>query len=181
MPGRSITRFCLGAALAAGLGACSTDIQWNQINLVPKFYNPFGADPLSFRGAGGESLRPVTAEDLVTADGQCTLPQAIASASAQADNTAPVSAAPSDAGPTTRGGVALQMTECEVVTRAGAMDKVDIGANERNERAVTLTYMRGPWPGIYRFAEGRLVTIERVAEPPKPKAAPKAKTQKKRA
>ena len=55
MPGRFITRFCLGAALAAGLGACSTDIQWNQINLVPKLDNPFGADSLSYRGAGGDA------------------------------------------------------------------------------------------------------------------------------
>ncbi|MBZ0147273.1 MAG: hypothetical protein K8F62_06970, partial [Pseudorhodoplanes sp.] len=34
-----------------------------------------------------------------------------------------------------------------------------------------LTYREGPWPGIYRFRGGRLVSIERVEviEPPKPK------------
>lgn len=179
MPGRFITRFCAGAALAASLGACSSDIDYTRINLLPKMENPFTSSELTYRGAGGVALRPVSGEDLVTASGQCALPQAVAGASAQAD------AMPSDAAPVPdgvmRGGVALQMTECEVVARAGYTDKVDIGANERNERAVTLTYLQGPWPGIYRFTDGRLVSIERVAEPPKPKPAPKAKANQKRA
>jgi hypothetical protein len=45
---------------------------------------------------------------------------------------------------------------------------------------VVLTYLRGAWPGVYRFASGRLVAIERAPAPaPGPekpqKAAPKAK------
>ena len=58
------------------------------------------------------------------------------------------------------------MTECDVVRRAGATDKVDIAANERGERAVTLTFSRGPWPGVYRFTGGRLISIERLSGPP---------------
>lgn len=66
-------------------------------------------------------------------------------------------------------GVALQMTECQVVQMAGYTDRVEIGANERGQRTVTLTYMSGDRPGIYRFVGGRLASMERVAEPPQPK------------
>ena len=62
-------------------------------------------------------------------------------------------------------GVALQMTECEVVRVAGTTDRVEIGANERGQRIVTLTYMSGARPGIYRFVGGRLASMDRVAEP----------------
>ena len=44
------------------------------------------------------------------------------------------------------------------------------------ERSVTLTYLSGDRPGIYRFRNGRLVTMERVAEPAQPKRP--AKTAK---
>ena len=74
----------------------------------------------------------------------------------------PADAAPRPEAPLVPGGIALQMTECDVVRRAGAPEQVEIGANERGERAVVLTYMRGPRPGIYRFAGGRLVSIERA-------------------
>lgn len=62
-------------------------------------------------------------------------------------------------------GVALGMTECEVAARAGAPEQVNISVDERGERAVVLSYMRGEHPGIYRFRAGRLFIIERVAEP----------------
>jgi len=77
------------------------------------------------------------------------------------------------------GGIALQMTECDVVRRAGPVEKIDIGSDERGERAVTLTYLRGPWPGVYRFTGGRLVSIERApGPPPAPAKAPKATGKK---
>ena len=75
-------------------------------------------------------------------------------------------------------GISLQMTECEVVSRAGAPDNIEVGVNERGERAVALTFMRGARPGIYRFAAGRLNSIERGPEPPappKPQQKPPAK------
>jgi hypothetical protein len=78
-------------------------------------------------------------------------------------------------------GVALAMTECQVVQLAGYTDRVEIGA-EGGRRSVTLTYMSGTRPGIYRFRDGRLVSMERVEglpEPKKPKPAPrKTKTAK---
>lgn len=77
-------------------------------------------------------------------------------------------------------GIALQMTECEVVRVAGYTDRLEIGANERGQRSVTLTYMSGDRPGIYRFIGGRLASMERVAEPVQAKKPQKpAKTAKK--
>jgi hypothetical protein len=64
------------------------------------------------------------------------------------------------------------MTECDVVKRAGTPENVQLGTNDRGERAVTLTYSSGPRPGIYRFAAGRLYAIERAAEPPPEPAKP---------
>ena len=79
-------------------------------------------------------------------------------------------------------GVALQMTECEVVRVAGYTDRVEIATNERGQRSVMLTYLGGGRPGIYRFVGGRLASMERVAEPPQPKKPQKAtKTAKKTA
>jgi hypothetical protein len=63
------------------------------------------------------------------------------------------------------------MTECEVVKRAGAPDQIELGTTDRGERALTLTYSHGPRPGVYRFAGGRLASIERGAEPAAPPAA----------
>jgi hypothetical protein len=64
----------------------------------------------------------------------------------------------------TGAGIALDMSECEVVRRAGIPSRVDISRNERGERVTTLTYLTGPQPGIYRFIVGFLVSIERPPE-----------------
>jgi hypothetical protein len=65
-------------------------------------------------------------------------------------------------------GISLAMTECQVMSVAGNTDRVEIGANTRGERTVTLTYLSGDRPGIYHFRGGRLMSMERVAEPPAP-------------
>lgn len=79
--------------------------------------------------------------------------------------------------PPVAGGIALGMTECQAVQRAGTPTNVAISA-EKGERKVVITYLSGPWPGIYTFAGGRLSVVERAPEQPKP-AAPK-KTPKKK-
>ena len=64
-------------------------------------------------------------------------------------------------------------------SRAGSPNNVAIGAGEKGERKVVLTYLSGPWPGIYTFNDGRLKIIDRAPEQPKPaKAAPKKKPVK---
>ena len=90
------------------------------------------------------------------------------------------SAPPGARPPEVRGGprgISLAMTECQVVSVAGYTDRVEVSANERGERLVTLTYLSGDRPGIYRFRGGRLVLMERVAEPPQTKK-PQTKTAK---
>ena len=71
-------------------------------------------------------------------------------------------------------GVALQMTECQVVRVAGYTDRVEIGADPRGQRTVTLTYLSGHRPGIYHFVGGRLASMERIAEPAQPKKPQRA-------
>jgi hypothetical protein len=100
------------------------------------------------------ALPPPAAGELIGPEGQC----AAASSQANADAAA--------AG-LLQSGVALQMTECDVVRRAGAPDKIEFPPN-RYERAVVLTFLRGPRPGIYTFTGGRLVSIERTPELPAP-------------
>jgi hypothetical protein len=135
--------------LAPWVGACSSD--FNGSKILPKLGT---VESLSLGNAAPVAeLRPVTAADLVDPQGQCA-------------------AAPKGA-EGARGGIALQMTECELVSRAGTPENVELGTNERGERSATLTYSGGPRPGIYHFAAGRLTAIERGPEPPP--EPPKAK------
>ncbi len=141
---------------------------------------------------------PVGPEDLVSADGRCsfaTAETAQAAAPPVAQSPAdrpvgsvagdlagapmPVAAAPEPGAPQVMGGIALGMTECQAVQRAGLPGNVAISAGERGERSVVLTYLTGTWPGIYRFSDGRLNVIDRAPAPPEPpKAPPKKKTKK---
>jgi hypothetical protein len=142
------------AVLAPSVVACSSDI--GSVNILPKVAT---IESLSLGNAQpAHELRPVTAADLVDPQGQCAGGQATAA----------------------QGGIALEMTECEVVGRAGPPGNVQIGTNERGERSLTLTYMGGPRPGIYRFTGGRLYAVERGEEPPSPEPAkPKKPAPKK--
>ncbi len=77
------------------------------------------------------------------------------------------------------GGIALGMTECEAVRRGGQPSNVTIGAGDKGARKVVLTYLSGPWPGIYTFASGRLQEIDAAPVQPKPaKPAPKKKPKR---
>jgi hypothetical protein len=189
----------LPAALA--LGACSSSlVEFDNIR-KPDMATLFR--PLSVTNYKDQVQEPVTAEELVDASGRCAgafvpaEPAAVepaAQAEAQpgappvvlADTPQPAQAAgPSAVAlqetgvPLNPSPVALNMSECDVVKRAGLPERVEIGANERGDRSATLTYIQGPRPGIYRFTAGRLTSLERAPEPPpqpKPvKRAPKPK------
>ena len=82
--------------------------------------------------------------------------------------------------PQVAGGIALGMTECQAVQRAGVPTNVAISAGDKGERRAVLTFLSGPWPGIYTFADGRLKVIDRAPEQPKPAGAPAKKTPKKK-
>ena len=109
--------------------------------------------------------REVAPNDLLGPDGACAGSAVPAQEPAGGDTTAVPTTAP-----LVPGGIGIDMTECEVVQRAGRADNFEIGSNQRGERSVVLTYIHGPKPGIYKFAAGRLVAMERGPEPP---AAPK--------
>ena len=55
--------------------------------------------------------------------------------------------------------------------------RVAVSMSEPLQRLATLTYVSGERPGIYRFVNGRLNSMERVEEQPQPKKA--AKTARK--
>jgi hypothetical protein len=118
--------------------------------------------------------KPVTAEDLVSADGACP---GMAAANAPTNaNASDGTAAPA---PTTTGTVALGHTECDVVRGIGAPTSVNISNNERGERLAVINFSQGPRAGIYTFTSGRLSSIERGAEPvvePKPTKTKKKKS-----
>jgi len=147
------------AALAPIIAACSSD---TSINILPKL-DSFAPESLNLGSGGARTteVRPITAADLVDQQGRCAAP-------AGADAAEPAGLV--------RGAISLQMTECDVVRRAGAPDQIEFGTTERGGRGLTLTYTGGPRPGIYRFADGRVVSIERGPEPPP--APPSAKSKK---
>ena len=138
---------------------------------------------------------PVAPEDFVGADGRCSA--AIVAEAPQAAPQPPaepavgsmagdLAGAPMPAGapapadidpgvPQVVGGIALAMSECDVVRRAGTPANVNLGAGDNNERRVVLTYLSGPWPGIYTFSSGRLKEIAAAPVQPKPAAKPVAK------
>ena len=166
------------AVLAAGAGSCapSSLTEIGNVKLIPKVTNLARPDWLTYSGGKDHfTLRPVTAADLVSAEGQCAMTAAEAPAAPPEDASDGVQQAA-----LLPGGIALQMTECDVVRRAGAPEQLQVGTDERGDRSVVITYVRGPRPGIYRFAAGRLVSIERAPDAPGAKA-PKAKSKAKRA
>jgi hypothetical protein len=153
-PRRNLSLVSLLAAMAAAamVAACSFNMPTAEDILpnTPKF---------EFKSiAPARQLRPLSAPVLVGPDGSC----------------AASAAEPEFSG----GGIALDMSECDVVQRAGRPDNIDISTDPGGTRAVVLTYTGGERPGIYRFASGRLKSIERGPEPPQPeRPAKKTKTK----
>jgi hypothetical protein len=124
--------------------------------------------------------RPITANDLVDANGAC--PNFAASAPAQTapDNAGANAALSADMASLLGGGVAIGMSECDVVARLGQATAVNLGRNPNGDRSAVLTFKAGPRPGVYRFAAGRLTEMDRVEEPPPPPEAAKKKVAKKK-
>jgi len=124
--------------------------------------------------------KPVTAEDLVSAEGYCPGMAPPATGPADANAAAGGAAAGGPVVPSTSGTVALGHTECDVVRGIGAPASVNLSSNPRGNRVAVVTYTQGQRAGIYTFTAGRLSSIERgpEAEAPAPKAA-KSRTKKK--
>jgi len=124
--------------------------------------------------------QPVTANDLVAANGLCPpppaavqqAPTATAAAAANPPGSAP---AASDTSALLGGGVALGMSECDVVFRVGAPNAVQIGKNPNGDRTAVLTFNSGPRAGIYHFQGGALMEVERGQTAPEPAQTAKKK------
>ena len=119
--------------------------------------------------------KPVTPDDLISADGQCpgmAPPGAATDANALTDGGV--------AAPAARpGAVALGHTECDVARGAGAPDSVNLSTDASGRRIALLTYTKGPRAGIYTFTSGRLSSVERAPEPAAPPKTAKPKAKKK--
>jgi hypothetical protein len=120
--------------------------------------------------------KPVTPEDLVSADGLCP---GMAPPGGPADANALTDGAAGAPAPTTTGTVALGHTECDVVRGIGAPDNVNLSNNPRGDRVAVINYSRGQRAGIYTFTAGRLSSIERGAEPVAQPKATKSHAKKK--
>jgi hypothetical protein len=121
--------------------------------------------------------RPITANDLVNANGACAAPVAPQTQSRlDSSNNAPVVAP--DTSSLLGGGVGLGMSECDVVFRAGQPTSVELGKNPNGDRTAVLTYRDGPRPGIYRFERGRLMVMDRVDVPAAAQPATKKPAKK---
>jgi hypothetical protein len=119
--------------------------------------------------------KPITAEDLVSAEGYCP---GMAPPAGPADaNALTEGAAGAPPVPSTTGTVALGHTECDVVRGIGAPGNVSISNNGRGDRVAVINYTQGQRAGIYTFTAGRLTSIEGTPQAPvAPKVAkPKAK------
>lgn len=201
MPGRRVSlNFVCAAALAAAVAGCSGATEafksdrWfaQPLNVVTR---ADGSDAITNKNFDLGPRGPVAAEDLVGADGRCSSP-----VTAEAPQAAPqppaepavgsmagdLAGAPMPAGapaqinidpgtPQVVGGIALGMSECDTVRRAGVPANVSIGVGDNNDRKVVLTYLSGPWPGIYTFSSGRLKEISAAPVQPKPAAKPAPK------
>jgi hypothetical protein len=116
------------------------------------------------------STKPVTPDELVSADGGCPgMATPGAGANALADGAA------GSPPPSTTGTVALGHTECDVVRGIGAPDNVSLSSNPRGDRVAVVNYSRGQRAGIYTFTAGRLTSIERAPEAAAPARGAKPK------
>jgi len=138
-----------------------------------------------------KQTRPITANDLVDANGACPAaaaaapavpaqppPVAPAKASATAANAGDNAALSADMVSLLGGGVAIGMSECEVVARMGQPAGINFEKNPNGYRSAILTYKSGQRPGVYRFEGGRLAEMDRIEVPPAPEPAKKIAKKK---
>jgi hypothetical protein len=195
--GQIVAAVCL-SALAAALGGCAQQLssltEAQESNWFSKpvdlFRKPEWAQ-LSPTSADLGPSGPVGAEELVGADGQCAAGgEVVAAAPAATPVSAPAGTgfegglqsggAGTGPAPSIAGGIALGMTECQTVRRAGTPSHVAISAGEGGGRRVVLTYNSGSWPGIYTFDSGRLKVVDAAPgqeNKPEPKKKPARKTK----
>jgi len=173
---RRLLALLLLAPLTAGCSGASNMFQSDLLSKDAEWFSRPGRlfiRNISIETAPLSPDKPVTAEDLVSADGACP---GMAPPGGPADANALTDGAAEGPVPSTQGTVALGHTECDVVRGIGAPDSVNLANNARGDRVAVVNYSRGQRAGIYTFTAGRLTSIERAPEPVTPKSAkPKAR------
>ena len=168
---RRATRLLMVPAVLA-LGACALpDYESFRLPSTDALFRP-----MSVTNYREKVLPPVPPDDLVDASGRCA--GAFVPAAASGDPNAPQGGVPlPDAGvPMIPSAISLEMSECDVVKRAGIAQRVEIGRGDIGERKVTMTYPSGDRAGVYTFADGRLKSMERGPDlAPEPRVAKKGK------
>jgi hypothetical protein len=173
-----------GLAVASALGGCvNVDFSSGWFSRPFQFYSRNGGYTFS-ELKESRSDRPISANDLVDSSGACPpvaaapapAPQpraAVAAAQSAAGMAGEVAPMSPEADPLFGGGIALGMSECDVVHRAGHPSAVALGQKPNGDRTAVLTFDSGPRPGVYRFERGRLMEMDRVEQPPVPKVVKK--------
>jgi len=161
------------AVIVPPLALCGCSMFDNTTSWFPKSFN-FVAPTSGYSYSQLDEARmnrPIAANDLVEPNGTC--PRYVAQAPAQppsADANAGAAAA-ADTAALIGSGIAIGMSECDVVARLGPPTAVNLGRNPDGDRSAVLTFNAGPRPGVYRFAAGRLTEMDRVEAPPPPPAS----------
>jgi hypothetical protein len=176
---------CIVGALAGALalGGCANVDYENKDAWFSKpfqFVSRSGGYTFSELQESKARAHPITANDLVAANGSCPPPAAVqqapaAPAAGAAANQAGSAPAATDTNGLLGGGIALGMSECDVVFRAGAPNNVQIGKNPNGDRTAVLTFDSGPRSGIYHFEAGTLMEVERAQTAPAPAQTAKKK------
>jgi hypothetical protein len=166
----------VAAPLVAGCSGTSSMISSDMLSKDAEWFSRPGR--LFIRNVSIETApltpdKPVTPDDLISADGQC--PGMVAAG----DDANALSNGAAAAPGVKPGAVALGHTECDVARGIGVPDSVNLSTDASGRRVALVTWSRGPRAGIYTFTSGRLSSIERAPEAaPQPKTA-KPKTKKK--
>jgi hypothetical protein len=165
-------------AVAIALGGCANVDYENKDAWFAKpfeFVSRKGGYTFSELQESKDRSRPITANDLVAANGSCQ-PPAVQPAPAGAAANQPGSApAATDTSALLGAGISLGMSECDVVFRAGAPNAVQVGKNPNGDRTAVLTFNSGPRSGIYHFEAGALTEVERAQTATAPAPAQTAK------
>ncbi len=172
---KALTGVFLLAPMVAGCGGMS-DFSMKDQEWFARPARIFGTRSLSIEAPPLSVASPVSANDLITADGACPgLAPAGSPSNANAlQDTDQPGAVPGQS----IGSVALGHTECDVARAIGSPDSVNISSNARGDRETTMTYTHGARPGLYTFTAGRLSAVERVDVPEPAKPAKSAKPKK---
>lgn len=151
------------APLMSGCGGTLSDYSLKDQEWFTRPSKLFNTKTLSLETPPLNPDKPVSPDDLITAEGACP---GMAPAAMQANANADGQQQPGEPVAAPVGSVALGHTECDVARAAGTPDNVNISANEHGQRQTVLTYTHGPRPGIYTFTAGRLTIIDAVEAPP---------------